>query len=703
MTIIADQRIAESHLNRSAIIYIRQSSAQQVKRNTESQKFQLALRERAISYGWRNPIVIDDDLGVSANVYANRQGFQNMLTQITMEQVGIIFCAEASRLSRNSKDWAQLFELCAFFDTLVADIDQIYNLRLANDRMVLGIKGTMSEMELSILKTRLREGSIQKARRGELRFILVPGYSYDHDNKIVFDPDKRIQSAIKLMFSQFRKHTSIRQLVQWYQTEKVCFPVRRIGNGNKIVWEIPMYDTISKLLKNPFYAGVYGYGKRKIIHEYKDGALIKKRGKILPYDQWQVFIKNNHECYVSWEEFLEIQKKISNNNPQWDKNESLGAIREGLALFSGLLRCGHCGNKMYVIYRSKQKVSARYFCGNKSGVGPKCLSFTSKEVDKKLCEEILKALKAYSIEAGKEALKLFGSENKVKIKIAEQEVENAQYQAERAFEQYDQADPKNRHVASTLEERLNSRLVDLNKAKEKLSNVKESIRILTDEEKDMIILLSKNFESVWNHEKSDPVLKKRLIRLFINEVIVAYDDTLKVLKLVIHWNGGSHTEVSVKHYKKKRNNKTDLSLIEMVKKLSRRIDDSEIARVLNMNDQKTPQGMDWTKDKVINFRRVHRIRLQIVKKENVLTLQQAKQYLEISNNGINSLVKAGLIKSNQVMPYAPWEVLKSELDSETVQNAVKNLKRSGVLFPQKKSKKQLSLPFDMKPNGEKHD
>ena len=254
MQFVKDQRITDSHHKRSAFIYVRQSSSKQVKQNTESQKFQLSLRERAISFGWSMPVVIDDDLGISAAGYSDRPGFQKLLTQITMQQVGIIFCVDASRLSRNSKDWAQLFELCAFFNTLVADFEQIYDLNFPNDRLVLGIKGTMSEMELSILKMRLKEGAIQKAKRGELKFVLPPGFIHDHNSKIVLDLDKRVQNAIRLMFSQFNAHTSVRQLFQWYKTNNVSFPVRRVAHNNPIVWEIPKYGTLSTLLQNPVYA-----------------------------------------------------------------------------------------------------------------------------------------------------------------------------------------------------------------------------------------------------------------------------------------------------------------------------------------------------------------------------------------------------------------------------------------------------------------
>jgi DNA invertase Pin-like site-specific DNA recombinase len=700
MQFVKDQRITDSHHKRSACIYVRQSSSKQVKQNTESQKFQLSLRERAISLGWSMPVVIDDDLGISAAGYSERPGFQKLLTQITMKQVGIIFCVDASRLSRNSKDWAQLFELCAFFDTLVADFEQIYDLNLPNDRLVLGIKGTMSEMELSILKMRLKEGAILKAKRGELKFVLPPGFIHDHNSKIVLDPNKRVQNAIRLMFSQFNAHTSVRQLLQWYKTNNVTFPVRRVGLNNPIVWEIPKYGNLSTLLQNPVYAGVYGYGRRKTISEFKDGILVKRMSNYLPYNEWKVFIKDNHEAYISWDEFLEIQKKIAQNKPRWEKDESLGAIREGLALLVGLIRCGHCGNKLYVTYKTKYN-SASYFCrGNNKESEKRCLYFGTNAVDKCFSDEILKALEPFAVQSGIKALDLVESENTEKIKMAQMNLEDAKYQADRAIEQYDMADPKNRLVTSTLEDRLNVRLGELKDAKEKLDELKQSIKVLTDNEKKSILSLSSNFKAVWNHDKTDPVLKKRLIRLFIKETIVTYDPDSNLLNFVIHWNGGTHTNLSVKIRRRRKGSKTDLSLIELVKKLATRIDDAEIARVLNMNDLQTPKGYQWNKDRVINFRRAHKIKLSIKSKKDLFTSQGAKKYLNVSRNALNTLVKAGLITTNQVIEFAPWEVHKEQLDSEEVQQALKNLKQTGFLFPGKNSSKQLSLPFTQKKKEE---
>ncbi|KPA08993.1 transposase [Candidatus Magnetomorum sp. HK-1] len=692
---IEDQRISGVHLSRKAIIYIRQSSSQQVKTHKESIKMQLSLKERAIDYGWQNPTVIDD-LGISATGFADRPGFQRLLTMVTMKEAGIVFSLDASRLSRNSKDWAQLFELCSFFDTLIADHEQIYNLNNPSDRLLIGVKGSMSEMELSTIKLRLKEGAVQKAKRGELKITLPPGYIYDLNNKVVTDPDQRVREAVTQMFCLFKKHTSIRQLAKYYYENEITFPVRTIQAGKPLIWKIPNYAQISYVLHNPTYAGIYAYGKKKTVSVYKDGKLIKKRVKVDSFEECQVFIKDNHDGYIKWEDFLDNQEKISQNGARWKMKDNLCSIREGLALLSGLLRCGHCGKRLYVSYNNSKESRASYYCKVDTLANiPGCLRFGSKFVDKCITGELLKTLKPAAVESGIEAIKLSESKNQEQIKIAQLELENAKYQSQRAFDQYNQVDPNNRLVASTLESRFNDSLLKVKKAEERLLTLKKSIRKLTDEEKSYIHHLSQNFDEVWEHEKTEVVLKKQLLRLFIKEIIVKHDKKLNMLNLVIHWQGGVHTEVSLKKPVSKPGKKTGESLIEVVKKLSTRLDDGQIARVLNMNELFSAHGLRWNQDRVLNFRRTHHIKLTYQKDSNKLTSRQAIKYLGIGKSKFYKLVDSGIIKAHQIMPYAPHEIPIDELNSEKVQKAIKKLKSSEEITSHSSNEKnQKELPFN---------
>ena len=284
MTPDSEQRISPDHLARAAVVYVRQSSPKQVQSNQESTRIQMDLREKAIALGWPDPVLIDDDLGLSAGGFAQRPGFQKLLARVAMREVGIILSIDASRLSRNNKDWAHLLQLCHFFDTLIADADQIYDLSHPNDRLVIGIKGTLSEMELGLIRNRMRAGLEAKAARGELRFNLPAGYDYDASGKINFDPDLRVQHAIRTMFEQFERCTSVRQLALWYRDTNTLFPVKKIRKNPLTKWEVPTTKTLHKLLIHPLYAGAYVYGRRVERAEYVDGEIVKKLGTYLPLD-----------------------------------------------------------------------------------------------------------------------------------------------------------------------------------------------------------------------------------------------------------------------------------------------------------------------------------------------------------------------------------------------------------------------------------
>ena len=603
----SEHRIRSTHLEKIALIYIRQSSPDQVRNHTESARIQLDLREKAIALGWPHPVVIDDDLGVSASGYADRPGFHQMLTQVTKKEIGIIFCVEASRLSRNSKDWAHLFELCGFFGTLVADLDQVYDLSHPNDRLVLGIKGTVSEMELGTLRHRLQDGMKSKAKRGELRVNLPAGFSYDALERIVLDPDQRVQDAIQRMFDQFDRCTSIRQLGIWYRDTKTRFPVKKVRTNAGISWQIPTLQNLIKLLKHPIYAGVYLWGRQVSQIEYIDGNLRKRLSNPLPMEQCQVFIRDHHPAYISWERFLANQARINENKARWSMEQNRGAIRSGLALLSsGLCRCGHCGSKIYVQYK---KTTALYHCsGNRlMGSAGGCLSFGSHLIDQAVSKELCRALQPLSIEAA-----IFAGEKKERQKAQELDsarlrVEAAQYEADRTFEQFNSVDPKNRLVTATLENRLNDKLTELHEAKDRLESIEKARNLLSAEQKTRLQKLASDFEQVWNHPKAEALLKKRILRSAIEEIVVTHQKEKGQLEVTIHWQGGVHTQIYVKKRLTPIGCKADPDLVKTVAELAQSLADGEIARILNMKKVETPTSLRWTRDRVREFRYHHHI------------------------------------------------------------------------------------------------
>ena len=674
-----DSRIKTHHRKRLAIVYARQSSPDQVRDNTESTRIQLGLRERAVEFGWHDALLVDDDLGVSASGYAERPGFQRMLALVATHKVGLIVCSDASRLSRNSPDWARLFELCGYFDTLIADISQVYDLSVANDRMVLGLRGVIAEMELATIRQRMKMGADAKAARGELKFIVPPGYTHDPDGIIVADPNRRVREAIAQMFDQFDRSTSIRQLAHWYRDTETVFPVRKVSKNCPIRWQIPTPNTLRKLLLHPIYTGAYVYGRRQERIEYVDGRLVKRVGEPRKAEEAQVFIPDHHLAYISWERFMANLAKIAEAKPRWNMEQNRGAIRDGLALLTGLLRCRQCGRMIRVSYK---KHSAMYFCDADGPQGSRaCLSFGSKAIDKRVADELFRVVRPVAVDAALAAHDRFCGEQEQALLQARLQLEAARYEAERAFEQYDLVDPKNRLVADTLEDRLNHRLAEQRAATQRLDAIKNEHKPLSEAQRHHLTDLASDFPRLWGNPSVEPALKKKLLRTVIREIVVAHEPDHQRIEVIIHWQGGTHTQLHVKKRATPIGSKAAASLIKTVRTLAETLGDAEIARVLNMQKLRTPRDLPWTQDRACNFRRHHKIRLGEPRKKdhNILTGQQAAEYLGISRNGLLGLIRLGAVDKNQVTDFAPWRISKTQLDSDQIQSLVRFLKREGRL------------------------
>ncbi len=687
-----DQRICAEHLSRSALIYVRQSSPSQVRGNPESTRVQLGLCEKAVALGWRKPRVIDDDLGLSASGYVDRPGFQELLTRVAMREVGIILCLDASRLSRNSKDWAHLFELCSYFATLIADLEQVYDLGQPNDRLLMGIKGTVSEMELTVLRARLQSGTEAKAARGELKINLPIGYVYDACDKIVVDPDERVQRAVTTVFEQLDRCCSVRQLVMWYRDHALTLPVKHVGKHEKTRWELPSHTKIRNILRHPIYAGVYVWGRRFTFIDYVDGKLIKRVSEQRAIEDSKVCIHDHHPAYITWDRLLENRAKISENRPRWKMQENQGAIRDGLALLTGLLRCAQCGGRIYVAYKRQ---SALYYCdgGNEKG-SRSCVSFGSKRIDQRVSAELCRALEPLAIKASVAAADLRQEQVSSQVESTRLQVEAAQYEADRAFDQFDLCDPKNRLVADTLEERLNEKLAELQNAKQNLADLDEIDGRLTDAQRRRLDELARDFPSVWQHEDADPKLKKRILRSAIHEILVKHDQENRCLEVTIHWKGGAHSRINFAKRVSPVGSKADPSLVELVRDMAAELSDAQITRILNMKKLQTPRGLRWTEERVAAFRKQHHIRAAKRQRgHDHLTMSESTKYLGVGYNGLLGLVRLGAVSRNQISEFAPWRVSRAELDSERVQSLVRVLKTTGRLPRGGSPKNQLML-FD---------
>lgn len=678
-------KLMPEHLSRKAVVYLRQSSLSQVKHNQESQRLQYALVDTAKAYGFTQVEVVDCDLGMSAAVGAQtREGFTRVLASVALGEVGLVLSRELSRLSRTDKDWCQLIEVCQIFNTLIADAENLYDLNRLDDQLMLGIKGTLSVVELKTLKFRLQQGREAKARRGELGRCLAPGYVADPAGQILKDPNLRVQEAVALVFKKFRELGSIRQTHRWFHEQNIELPVNKpLGGTFQLVWKLPSVSFVSDLLHNPLHAGAYVYGRRPTEVKFKAGQAVKQQRSTLPAEESSVFIPDHHPGYTSWEEYQRNQDIMRSNGGNFTRDESALAVRNGQGLLTGLLRCGHCGRKLHIRYWGKSGTAARYVCmGDFATGGQYCLGFGGATVDKRLNEEILKAVSPYSLKASLAAIDQLDNQVTDQQAALERQLQQVQYEAQRAFDQYNRADPTNRLVTEVLERRWNEKLEILERLQGERDAYQPKTVSLTGAEIEVIQALGNDFTAVWNHPACSMTSKKKIARTLINEIVVDLDEAAQTLQMVIHWHGGCHTALTLpKPQSGAVAHKTALEDIELITKMARRYGDDEIARVLSKLGRRTGKGNRWSKSRVAYVRKKYAIDPpdEAARDTSILTLAQAVEYSGASNTALMKLIRENILTAHQIAPYAPLEIRCADLDGEPVSGILKYLKKTGKL------------------------
>jgi DNA invertase Pin-like site-specific DNA recombinase len=680
------QKITPEHLARKAMVYLRQSSMAQVKQNIESQRLQYALKDTAKDYGFQHVEVIDCDLGMSASTGAQaREGFQRVLAGVAMGEVGMVLSRELSRLSRTDKDWCQLMELCQIFNTLIADAENIYDLNRLDDQLVLGIKGTLSVVELKTLKFRLQQGREEKAKRGELGRCLAPGYVTDPADQIVKDPNLRVQEGMTLVFKKFRELGSIRQTHRWFHEEQIELPVNKaLGGQFQLMWKLPSVSFVSDVLHNPLYAGAYVYGRRPTEVVVKEGQALKRQRSAQPAEEASVFIPDHHPGYISWAQYQRNQDIMRSNGGNFTHDESALAVRSGQGLLTGLLRCARCGRKLHIRYWGKSGTAARYVCvGDFATGGQYCLGFGGATVDKRLSEEILKAISPHSLNASVAAIERLSHQGSDQRAALQRQIQQVQYETQRAFDQYNQVDPANRLVAEVLEQRWNDKLEALKRLQGKLDAHSDAAASLTSTETEAILALGNDFASVWDDPACPMVLKKKIARTLINEIVVDLDEAAQALQMVIHWRGGCHTAfIMPKPHSGAVAHKTTLEDLELITQMARRYRDDEIARVLSKLGRRTGKGNRWTQSRVAYVRKKYAIDPpdEATRDDSILNLAQATQHSGVSDTTLLKLIRENILAAKQIAPYAPLEIRRTDLDSEPVLGILKRLKATGKLI-----------------------
>jgi DNA invertase Pin-like site-specific DNA recombinase len=657
-------KIQTTHLQRWAYIYIRQSTAAQVAVNRESTDRQYRLSERALQLGWPQERIkiIDEDLAHSGSGLVLRQGFTYLISEVALGRAGLILSLEVSRVARNNADWYRLLDLCGVTDTLIGDEDGLYHPGLFNDRLLLGLKGTMAEAELHVLRARLNGGIRNKAARGELRRGLPVGLVWgESDGEVLLHPDQAVTGALRSLFEKFSELGSARRVWLWFRTEKLLFP-HQCANG-KIQWITPTYTAIRNVLANPVYAGAYVFGKTRQEHYVDESGRLQKRTHQLPLSQWSVLIKNHHPAFIDWATFEMNQARLARNirpGPQ----QAAGVVREGSALLQGLATCGRCGRKLRVYYQGKHSTPG-YYCANSQPCGGRavwCLRVGAVRIDRAVVEVFLAAIGPAAMEAALEAERLSQSEQHTALKQWRLQVEHARYEAERAERRYRAVEPENRLVARTLESEWEKRLAELKTAEAQLLHKQQESRIeLTEEQREQICTLGTDLKQVWDASTTTDRDRKELLQSLLEEVKIDVLAEQAKAHLVLRWKTGTHSELEVLwRIKRQPPIRTDEDTIDLVRRLAVHHPDAVIAGVLSCQDRKTATGERFTADKVGNLRRYWKIskyQPPLAPPEGeLLSVQAAANKLGVAASTLHRWIGDGFIPAEQITPGAPWRV-----------------------------------------------
>jgi DNA invertase Pin-like site-specific DNA recombinase len=678
------EKIKQQHLERGAYVYVRQSTAYQVRNNLESKQRQYALQGRAQQLGFSKVVVIDEDLGRSGSGIQERPGFGRLLASVCQGLAGAVFALEASRLARNNRDWHHLVDLCALTETLLIDCDGIYDPRQLNDRLVLGLKGTMSEFELGLLRQRAREAFEQKVRRGFALWEVPVGFIRTEEGQIEKTPDRQVQQAVVSVFRKFQQLGSARQATIWFREEQILVPKTKPGTaGKEVIWGVPSSGRIRQMLKNPCYAGTFAYGKTAARTRIEEGRARQGSRYRKPQNEWKVLLLGHHPGYISWEEYLENQQRLEANVALYE-GEGSGAAKSGAALLSGLLRCGQCGRKLQVVYSGTSGRVPRYVCrGDRGDRGAsRCLTVGSLRLDRAVAQSVLAAIQPAGIEAAVKLTECAQLEDDEKRKALELASERARYEEKRARRQFDAVDPENRLVASELEARWNGALAQAAEAEARLVAAGKAAESLSEQQKKELAALSEDLTGLWNHPDVPIQLKKRILRTVLTEIIIDNDADSATHRLRLHWAGGVHTELRVERNKPgQHRHSADRSVIELVSELAKICQDKTIAAILNRLGYNTGQEKTWNASRVAGLRGYHTI-APFQKQDDWVTQEEAARELQVSDTVVKRLIRERVLPAKQVVKFAPWIIEKKNLSLPAVQQQVKAARRGGHRLPQ---------------------
>jgi DNA invertase Pin-like site-specific DNA recombinase len=688
-------KISANHLNRSAIVYVRQSTSAQVEYNRESTERQYRLSDRALELGWKQHqvSVIDKDLGISGSGLIDRSGFEHMTTQVALGQVGIVLGLEVSRLARNNADWYRLLDLCGATDTLIGDADGIYHPGLFNDRLVLGMKGTMSEAELHVLRARLNGGIRNKASRGELRRGLPVGFIWgDEDGEVLLHPDEAVTGAIRTVFERFAEMGSARQVWLYFRSHGLSFPLQsgRLRDI-QVQWVGPTYIKIREILTNPVYAGAYVYGKTCHERYVDEKGQVRKRSRLKPRTEWSVLIRDHHQGFIDWETYEANQKRISQNiRPR--PHQAGGAVREGAAILQGIARCGRCGRGLRVCYNGRNAAPAYYCPGHNiaNGRGEYCMRVGGCQINLAVAQAFISALAPAGVESSLLAAERIEADQDAALAQWRRQVERAKYDVQKAERRYRAVDPENRLVARGLETEWEKSLNDLKTAETELAE-RERIRprTLSPEERANILALGKDIDLVWNAPTTTDRDRKELLRTLLEEVLIDVKREQFEAHLTLRWRGGAINELKVPLPRSKPAPiRTDEDTVELLRRLATHYPDAVIAGILNRQERKTATGMRFNINRVSSLRNHWKIPCFKPSAQppegELLPIEPTAEILGVAPSTVHRWLNEGFIPGEQLTPGAPWRIriteeLKARFVEETPQGYVPMIEATKIL------------------------
>jgi DNA invertase Pin-like site-specific DNA recombinase len=660
-----ERKITDAHRRRRAVVYVRQSTGAQVAGNVESAARQYALRERAVSLGWSRAAisVVDEDTGRSGASAEGRLGFKELVAEVGLGQVGLVLALETSRLARSSADWHQLLELCALTGTLIADQDGIYAPGEFNDRLLLGLKGTMSEAELHLIRARLDGGLRNKAARGELRLHLPVGFERDEDDRIVLSLDQQVRSAIEHVFTLWRRLGSARQVLTELVADGCVLPRRKVGE-RRVRWVRPSYPMVHDFLTNPTYAGAFTFGRtREEKHLGPDGR-VRVRRIVLPREEWTVCLPDHHPGYVGWDEYLATRERLcANMRP---RGEGGGAAREGAGLLQGLVRCGRCGRRMQVTYSGKDGRSPRYWCvraRDHHGAKAACQALGGRRLDRAVAVAFLEAVSPAGVSASVSASAEVESQHEQRLAQQRLAVERAEYEASRAKRQYDACEPENRLVARTVEHAYEQALIAVERERRKLA-LDEHARPepLTDQERAALARLARDLPRLWDAPTTSDRDRKELLRTIVRDVVVTVKRADRHADVEILWEGGARTQLRLAIGRGLPGRRTSEETVALVRRLAEHHHDREIAGILNKQGRLTAKELPFTQARVRDLRQRAGIPAAPPADPNstLVTIQHAAGELGVSGATVRRWLKDGLLAGEQVTPQAPWRIRLSD-------------------------------------------